>query len=207
MPEYTLRNIDPRLWSRFVERAKLEGWPTKALFVSLMEAYADGEIAPSERPPRDMSEHAWLRAHYRAVAGAPDFSAIDDDQRWFRLVDHVLSTPASSYWQALHQMPQDERREILQWLDYTSAMPIRQILTLRAIASIGEGPSLTGNRRVFQYEVLGLPPGQQAFIADFEGGWRLLRVVDGQQGNWSNPHLNKEEALDTLARALHEDDA
>ena len=26
MPEYTLRNLDPRLWSRFTERANYDGW-------------------------------------------------------------------------------------------------------------------------------------------------------------------------------------
>jgi hypothetical protein len=206
MPEYTLRNVDPQLWSQFTDRANREGWPIRALIVGLLEAYARGEFTPTAPPPRELPEFAWLRAHYRDVAQTPDFGALNTATQWEQLVEHVLDSPAAMHWQQLDEVPPAQRREILRWLRQTSDLPSRQILTLRAIAHIGEGPTLRTKRRAFQYEVLGLPADQQAWIADFDGGWRILRVVDGVQGHWGGPHLTKEDALDTLARTLGKPD-
>jgi hypothetical protein len=202
MPEYTLRNVDPDLWSRFTERANREGWPTKALFVSLMDGYSRGDINPATPPPKELPQFAWLRAHYRQIAQAGDLADLDANAQWERLVNQVLQSPAAMSWQTLDEVPFDRRLEILEWLRRTSSLTTRQVFTLRAIAHIGSGRDLRHDRRVFQYEVLGLPIGQQAWVADFDGGWRILRVVDGEQGQWGQPHLSKEDALDTLARVI-----
>jgi hypothetical protein len=44
--------------------------------------------------------------------------------------------------------------------------------------------------------------GQQAWIADFDGGWRVLRVINSKQGHWSDPYLSKEEAMITLGETI-----
>lgn len=202
MPEYTLRNVDPQLWSQFTERANREGWPTRALIVSLMEGYARGDFTPQAPPPRELPQFAWLRAHYRQVAQQPEFASLGTHEQWERLTDQILKSPAAMSWRVLDELPRERRAEILRWLQYTSNVPNATGLTLRAIAHIGKGPDLRTNRRAFQYEVLGLPMGQQAWIADFEGGWRILRVIDSKQGHWSDPYLSKDEALNTLAETL-----
>jgi hypothetical protein len=199
MPEYTLRNVDPQLWSQFTDRANREGWPTRALIVSLMEAYASGDFTPAAPPPRELPQFGWLRAHYRQLAQEPGLAT---DAQWERLTHQVLQSPAAMSWHALDEVPVQRRPEILRWLQHTSNVPTAATLTLRAIAHIGEGPDLRTNRRAFQYEVLGLPSGQQAWIADFDGGWRVLRVIDAKQGHWSDPNLSKEEALNTLAETI-----
>ncbi len=202
MPEYTLRNVDPHLWSQFTERANREGWPTRALIATLMKAYACGDFTPPEPPPTELPQFAWLRAHYRRVARQEAFASLDVQAQWERLVDQVLESAAS--WQVLNDVPPHRRGGILRWLRHTSDVPTAARLTLRAIAHIGEGADLRTNRRAFHFEVLGLPIGQQAWIADFDGGWRVLRVVGGQQGRWSDPYLSKEEALNTLAQLTEE---
>jgi hypothetical protein len=148
-----------------------------------------------------------LRAHYRQVVQIDSFFDLDVNGQWDTLVQHVLRSPAGESYQELTSAPLRTRAEVLRWLRQTSNLSPRQVLTLRAIAHIGEGPDLRTNRRAFQYEVLGLPAGQQAWIADFGGGWRILRAVQGESGDWSQPHLRKEDALDTLARVLVEQPA
>jgi hypothetical protein len=202
MPEYTLRNVDPQLWSQFTERANREGWPTRALIVSLMEAYARGDFTLPEPPPRELPQFGWLRAHYRQIAQESRFASLETQAQWKRLTEQVLKSPAGMSWRALDEVSVQRRPEILRWLRHTSNVPTAAGLTLRAIAHVGEGPDLRTNRRAFQYEVLGLPIGQQAWIADFDGGWRVLRVINGMQGHWSDPYLSKEEALNTLAETI-----
>lgn len=206
MPEYTLRNVPPELWSRFTERANREGWPIKALIVNLLEAYANGRVTPQTPAPKQLPQWAWLRQHYKAIARADKFAELDANEQWSALIDHVLNSAAAMSWHSLDQVSPEQRGAILQWLRQTSDIESRHVLTLRAIASIGSGPDLQTNRRVFQYEVLGLPSRQQAWIADYDGGWRILRVVDGRQGQWGGPHLSKEDALDTLAQQLDQPD-
>jgi hypothetical protein len=204
MPEYTLRNVDPQLWSRFASRANHDQWPIRALMVSLMEAYASGEYRPPRPAPRELPEFAWLRAHFRQAAQDAAFASLDAEAQWECVTKQVLQSPAAMSWRVLDAVPGHQRPEILRWLQLTSNVPTASGLTLRAIAHIGEGPDLRKNRRAFQYEVLGLPPGQQAWIADYEGGWRVLRVIDGKQGKWSDPFETKEETLNTLAEVNSE---
>ena len=204
MPEYVLRNVDPHLWSRFTERANCDGWPIKALVVSLMDDYANGVVTPTQPPPQELPEFAWLRGHHRIVAEQEGFAQLNPIEQWARLLDHVLKSPAGGSWPVLDAVPAAKLAQILDWFTRTSNIETRHTLTLRAIAHIGEGPDLRRNRRAFHFEVLGLPPGQQAWIADFDGGWRILRVVNGEQGHWSDPpHLTKELALEALAKTVH----
>ena len=79
MPEYVLRNLDPQLWSRFADRGNREGWPMKALFVALMEAYANfpkrWTQRSSDREPRLPNQSGPLtygsRVNARMVAVPP----------------------------------------------------------------------------------------------------------------------------------------
>src|SRR5229473_2121247 len=70
MPEYTLREVDPHVWSLFTERAGREGWPTKALLVKLMDAYGRGDVSVGTPPPKQFPLWAGARTYYRAVARA-----------------------------------------------------------------------------------------------------------------------------------------
>jgi hypothetical protein len=202
MPEYTLRGVDPHIWSSFTERANRESWPTKALLVALMDGYGRGDINVRTPAPKQLPQWAWLRAHFREIARVDSFYQLDVNDQWKALIDHVLKSPAALSWRELDAVPLTDRAGILRWLRETSDLRPRDVLTLRAIAHISDGGGLLTNRRAFQYEVLGLPPNQQAWIADFDGGWRILQAIDGQSGHWGDRHLTKEDALDTLGRTL-----
>jgi hypothetical protein len=168
-----------------------------------MSAYATEGFTPVGAPPRDLPQFGWLRAHYRQVAQLPGFPSLAAHDQWQLLTEHVLASPAGGQWPVLKEVPEPRRAQVLAWLRSTSDLPVAATLTLRAIAHIGSGPDLRRDRRPFQFEVLGLPGDQQAWIADFRGGWRILRVVDGQQGNWSpDPYLAKEDALQALAEVV-----
>ncbi len=203
MPEYVLRNIDPDLWSRFTERANREGWPTKALFVALMDTYARGELTLRTAPPKELPQFAWLRVHYRAIAVSSDFAGLNIASQWGRLVDQVTQHQPGVY-AVLDAIPPHRHAEVLDWLRRTSSLSPRQSLTLRAVGHVWSGPDMSANRRAFQYQVLGLPVGHDALIADFDGGWRIMHFVNGDERipEWDTPHLTKEDALDTLARTL-----
>lgn len=202
MPQYVLRNLDPQLWSQFTERADREGWRTHALIVSLLGAYARGDVTPPQPPVRELPMFGWLRAHYRDVAREAGFSSLDTESQWGRLTQHVVDSDSGLEYQVLDSVPAERRLEILRWLGQTSDVPMAAGLTLRALMHVGDGSS----RRAFFFEVLGLPPAQQASI-HFDGGWRVLRVINGEQGKWSRPYLSKEEALNNLAEAIESKDA
>lgn len=205
MPNYSLRDIDPQTWSELTERANREGWPLHALIKKLIEGYAAGRLRPDGPPPKQLAQYAWLRPHYRALAKGPRFDELTAAQQWECLVAQVLNNQPAA-WRTIDEVPIERRPEVLTWLRDTSDSTTRHVLTLRAIAHIGEGPDLQTNRRPFQFEVLGLPAGQQAWIADFNHGWRILRVIDGVQGDWTEGHMSKEDALDTLATVIDQPD-
>jgi len=74
-------------------------------------------------------------------------------------------------------------------------------LTLRPTGRIGSGPTLlTDQDRVFKYEVVGLPPGQSAAIAEMDHRWQILRTKDGVQGTWTGEYSTAEQALDHLQK-------
>jgi hypothetical protein len=203
MPEYVLRNLDPQLWSDFTDRGSREGWPTKALFVALMKAYADGSICIGTPPPKQLPQYSWLRAHYRSAAKKETFRALDVNGKWSAIIDEMIVTPAGGHWNELQQEPFDRRVDVLNWLDATSSIRPQNGLTLRAIGHVS---SVTAggesDRRVYDYRVLGLPPHQEARITNWDGGWRILYLAPGVKEEWNGPHATPEEALDTLARTI-----
>lgn len=210
MPQYTLREVDPHIWSLFTERAGREGWPTKALLVKLMDAYGRGDVNIGTPPPKQLPQWAWLRAYYREVARAESFTDLDVNAQWRALVERVVVSPAGMSWQELDALPLVDRAQILRWLKETSALTPREGLTLRAHLHFEHKCLVDGRieteRAPWEYEVLGLPPNHQAQITDFDGGWRILLAVNGKtSGTWSGPHQTPEDALDTLARTFEEE--
>jgi hypothetical protein len=74
-------------------------------------------------------------------------------------------------------------------------------LSLRPTARIGSGPTLlTDQDRVIRYEVVGLPPGQSADIAERNHRWKLLRTQDGVQEAWTGKYSTAEQALEELQK-------
>lgn len=74
-------------------------------------------------------------------------------------------------------------------------------LTMRPIAFSGEGQKLTYDHP-FQYEVMGMPTGQKAMIADLNHRWRIMRIFDDVSGDWRDEHATAEEALAALQAEL-----
>jgi hypothetical protein len=72
-------------------------------------------------------------------------------------------------------------------------------LSLRAIARAGDGPDIRNWVEIIQYEVDGLPPGEQAWIANFGGSnrpsWRILRAKNEIQSDWTGDYNSAEGAL------------
>ena len=68
-------------------------------------------------------------------------------------------------------------------------------LTLHEYMWCGEGPSLKVNRRAIAFEVDGLPVGRQAWIADMNYRWQVLRATNGVHGEWSGRYDSAYEAL------------
>lgn len=48
------------------------------------------------------------------------------------------------------------------------------------------------------YQVEGLPPGENAKIAEFNQSWRILRWNDDWHGNWTGNYASAEAALAAL---------
>ena len=67
-------------------------------------------------------------------------------------------------------------------------------------------PDLSKWDQVFQYEVVGLPPFEQAWIANFGSPyreeWRILRATKGAQSDWSGNYGSAETALVGLRKDL-----
>ena len=80
-------------------------------------------------------------------------------------------------------------------------------LTLKpTIGSATHGLPLEDIRKnPVQYEVVGMPPGQEARIGRFTphpDRWRILRIIDGKQGEWEGSYDTAEQALATLEKIL-----
>jgi hypothetical protein len=75
---------------------------------------------------------------------------------------------------------------------------VKTKLTLEVVARSGEG-RVYGNGQVIQYRVVGLPRGDQAMIANFgapeRNEWKVLRVEDDAQGEWTGEYKSAEAAL------------
>lgn len=50
----------------------------------------------------------------------------------------------------------------------------------------------------YRYEVQGLLGGGRASIADFNGTWKILRVENGNSGNWTGEYSSAPQALAAL---------
>jgi hypothetical protein len=75
-------------------------------------------------------------------------------------------------------------------------------LSLCAIAWVGDRPDLSNRDHVTQYEVRGMPPGEQAWIANFGAphreDWRVLRARNGAQSDWTGHYESAEAAMRML---------
>jgi len=57
--------------------------------------------------------------------------------------------------------------------------------------------------RVQQYRISGLPPGENALIAEFpQHGWRILRWNDEWHGNWTGRYATVDAAVKALREEL-----
>jgi len=54
------------------------------------------------------------------------------------------------------------------------------------------------NEEVCSYDVGGLPAGEYARVAYFNGAWRVLRWNDERHGNWTGHYATPELALAAL---------
>ena len=73
------------------------------------------------------------------------------------------------------------------------------MLTLRENMFLRDGLTFGKNRRAFMFDVLGLPEGQQAQIAERRYRWQIRCAVNGGvYGEWSGQYGSAEEALASL---------
>lgn len=71
-------------------------------------------------------------------------------------------------------------------------------LTMRAYMHFHDGPKLTDGCRAIAYEVDGLPIGEDAWIAQINHSWSILRKTGGVLGNWSGQYSTAMEALNVV---------
>lgn len=76
-------------------------------------------------------------------------------------------------------------------------------LTKREYMFSREGPTFGVNRKPIAYEIIGMPAGQQAWIAEINYSWRILRAIDGVQSNWTGQYRSVDEAMAELSDSLH----
>jgi hypothetical protein len=204
MPQYTLRDLPPDLWSRFTSHATLEKWPLRALFIQMMDDFANGR-RPQGAPPEQMPIYAWVRPYYQYLTKFhPGFRRLSYQAQWQVLISHLRHERPNAGEGGLELLELSRRTQVLTWLDETTPteLPVSLKLTLRAIAHAAKGPDMMKDRRPIQYEVLGLPPGQQAWIANLNHVWKILRVINGEQGDWDGTFASADEALQELEQQV-----
>jgi hypothetical protein len=59
-----------------------------------------------------------------------------------------------------------------------------------------------GSGDVYAYCVGGMPPGENANIALFDGSWRILRWNDEWHGNWTGDYASPADALTGLQEEI-----
>lgn len=69
------------------------------------------------------------------------------------------------------------------------------MLTLQPYMYSFDGGDLNQNRRPFAFEVIGMPEGREARIAEFRHRWKVLHTTNGVSDTWSGKYRSKEEAL------------
>lgn len=72
------------------------------------------------------------------------------------------------------------------------------MLTLHAYMYSFDGPDINNNRKAFAFRVVGMPDHEQAFIAETNYLWKVLRVTDGVSRGWSGRFGSAEEALASI---------
>jgi hypothetical protein len=76
-------------------------------------------------------------------------------------------------------------------------MKVRNTLTLHAYMHT-HGASLNENRRAIAFKVKGLAIGEEAWIAEFNHRWKILRASAGVQGEWQGKYRDPAEAMAAL---------
>jgi hypothetical protein len=56
---------------------------------------------------------------------------------------------------------------------------------------------------VYVFLVRGLPPGENAKIALFDGSWRILRWSEEWHGNWTGEYASPDAALAELQEEIN----
>ena len=74
---------------------------------------------------------------------------------------------------------------------------MKQSLTLHSLARASGSDAHEWDKAI-KYRVGGLPPGEEAWIAEMNHTWRILRVKNGR-GKWTGKHKTVEDALAALA--------
>jgi hypothetical protein len=80
-------------------------------------------------------------------------------------------------------------------------MGMNKSLRLDALDAVAHGGRSADFRKwdtALKFRVEGLPPGEQAWIAEMNHTWRTLLVKDGV-GRWIGKHKTPEDALAALA--------
>jgi hypothetical protein len=71
-------------------------------------------------------------------------------------------------------------------------------LKLHPMARSGSGADMREWKHIFQYEVKGLPEGEEAWIAEFNHRWRILRRTNELQEGWTGDYKSADDALAAL---------
>ena len=70
-----------------------------------------------------------------------------------------------------------------------------------------EGRTITngiiGSGDVYVYSVGGMPPGENAKVAEFNRSWRILRWNETSHGNWTGDYASPEAALAELQEEIN----
>ena|ERR1700730_13162389 len=81
------------------------------------------------------------------------------------------------------------------------------MLKLHEVARSGIGSDLSRWDHIYKYEVQGMPLGEEAFIAEIDHRWQLLRVSQGKKvGDWTGDYDSPEAALQGLEKSLQSQD-
>jgi hypothetical protein len=78
---------------------------------------------------------------------------------------------------------------------------MNRTLTLHAYMHT-HGASLDEDRRAIAFQVKGLPVREEAWIAEFNHRWKILRASAGVQGEWQGKYSGPDEAMATLQASI-----
>jgi hypothetical protein len=203
MAKFTLHDIPPDLWADFTTKATEEGWPVRPLLTQLMRDYVADRIRPSELAPQQLGQYAWLRPAFRTLKQSGLRQSPLDN--WTAL-GAIIDRDQPHRRKAFYLIDWQQRESILKWLDDTTTQleEGRSRLTLKAIATFD---TADGTRRTVNYEVLGLPPGEDAIIAlrrrlpGGPDGWYVSYYTDGEPREFPQVYETAHLAL----RALEDD--